>query len=172
MMTSSNSPVSMAAMLVATGIWRRVSKEFSHMKKVWLCGLLAVLVACSVSTLYAQMPEGPGGGHRMPMSTEQRLQHLTKALNLTEDQQAKIKPILENESQQMQTLRQDTSVSQQDRWPKIQAIHDSTTSQIRPILTEEQQKKYEEMTAHHAAPSGVMGQAPPPGAPPQASSPQ
>jgi protein CpxP len=175
-MTTSNAPFSTAAMFVATGVWRKVSKEFCHMKKVLMCLLLAAAVVTCGSTLYAQMPEGAGPGgppRRGPMTTEQRLQHLTKALNLTEEQQTKIKPILENESQQLQALHQDTSVAQQDRWPKMKAIRDNTTSQITPILTPDQQKKYEEMTTRHAPPSGVMGQAPPPGgAAPQEAPPQ
>jgi periplasmic protein CpxP/Spy len=165
-------------MFVATGVWRRVSKEFCHMKKVLMCLLLAAAVVTCGSTLYAQMPEGAGPGgppRRGPMTTEQRLQHLTKALNLTEDQQTKIKPILENETQQLQALRQDTSVAQQDRWSKMKAIRDNTTSQITPILTPDQQKKYETMTERHGPPPGGMGQgmgqgqgqSEPPPAPPQ-----
>ncbi len=132
------------------------------MKKVLMCGLLAVAVVTCGSTVYAQMQEGagPGGGapRRGPMTTEQRLQHLTKALNLTEDQQMKIKPILENETQQLQALHQDTSIAQQDRWPKMKAIRDNTTSQITPILTPDQQKKYETMMERHGPPPGGMGQ--------------
>ena len=54
----------------------------------------------------AAPPQGGGQWQRGQMPTpEQRLQRMTQALNLTEDQQAKIKPILENESTQMQGLR-------------------------------------------------------------------
>jgi protein CpxP len=63
------------------------------------------------------------------MSTDQRLQMMTKQLNLTPDQQQKIKPLLENESQQMQALHQDTSLSQEDRMSKMQQIRQSTNEQ-------------------------------------------
>ena len=87
------------------------------MKKSLLGALLSLTLAFGGTALYAQQdnmsqPEaakGPG----MKMSPDQRLQHMTKALNLTDDQQQKIKPILENQSQQMQTLRHDTTLSQQ-----------------------------------------------------------
>src|SRR5271170_5563786 len=104
LMTTSNAPVSTAATFVATTAWRRVSKEFYRMKKVLICALLAIAMACLGTALYAQdamgqgqgMGQGgPGGGHRMPMSPDQRLQRLTQQLNLSADQQQKIKPMLE-----------------------------------------------------------------------------
>ena len=94
------------------------------MKKVLICALLAIAMACLGTALYAQdtMSQGqgmgqggPGGMHHMPMSPDQRLQRMTQQLNLTADQQQKIKPILEQEQQQVQTLHQDMSISQQDK---------------------------------------------------------
>lgn len=140
------------------------------MKKVILCALLAAAVTCGTA-LTAQMQEGSGqgGGAAHRMSPDQRLQHLTQMLNLTTDQQQKIKPILENEATQMDTLRQDASLSQQDRHSKMQSIRETTTSQIQPILTSDQQAKWQQMQNRHMAPppSGVGGTTPPPGAPPQ-----
>ncbi len=45
----------------------------------------------------------------------------------------------------MQTLREDSSLSQQDRMSKMMAIRQDTSSQIKPILNADQQKQYEEM---------------------------
>jgi Spy/CpxP family protein refolding chaperone len=170
LMTTSNSPISTAAVFVVAGAWQRVSKELYKMKKALICALLAVAVICCGTALYAQDSMAPGGvgpQHRMAMSPEQRLQRMTKALNLTDDQQQKIKPILESESQQMQTLRQDTSMSQQDKWGKMEQIRQTSTSQITPILTPDQQKKYAEMNTHHGPPPQAGGQMAPQGAPQQ-----
>jgi len=79
------------------------------------------------------------------MSADQRLQMLTQQLNLTSDQQSQIKPILENESQQMQSLHSDSSLSQQDRMSKMREIRQNTASQIKPILTPDQQTKWDDM---------------------------
>lgn len=129
------------------------------MKKMMLCALLAVAVACCGTALYAQdnMSQSGGqmaqGGHHMP-SPEQRLQHMTKTLNLTADQQTKIKPMLEDEQQKMESLHQDTSMSRQDRMSKMQEIRQSTDEQIKGVLTPEQQTKWQqEMQNHH----GGMG---------------
>ena len=88
---------------------------------------------------------------------------MTSQLNLTTDQQAKIKPILESESQQMQALHQDSSLSREDRMSKMQQIRQGTNEQIKPILTSDQQQKFQEMMSH-------QGRGGPHGAPPSSQS--
>jgi DNA polymerase/3'-5' exonuclease PolX len=88
---------------------------------------------------------------------------MTQTLELSGDQQEKIKPILEAEAAQMQTLRDDPALSQQDRMAKMKEIREHTASQINPILNPDQQKKYAEMTSRMGRGRGP-GQA---GAPPQ-----
>ena len=154
LMTTSNSPFSTAAMVVAAGAWQQVSKEFYRMKKVLLCALLGVAMTCCGSALYAQTQDQSqpqaGGMHRMgPMSTDERLQHLTQMLNLTSDQQQKIRPILDNENQQMEALRGDTSMSREDKMTKMRSIRQGTMSQITPILTSDQQQKLQQMQNRH-----------------------
>jgi hypothetical protein len=83
--------------------------------------------------------------HNRMASPEQQLDHLSKRLKLTDDEKSKIMPILQDQAQQMQSLRQDTSMSPQDRRAKFQQIHQNTMSQIRPILDESQQKKFDKM---------------------------
>jgi Spy/CpxP family protein refolding chaperone len=79
------------------------------------------------------------------MNADAQLEHMSSALNLTDDQKAKIKPILEEQSNKMHQLMQDTSISQQDKRSKFQQIHQDTMSQIKPILTSDQQQKLESM---------------------------
>lgn len=131
------------------------------MKKAMICALLGLALACCGSALYAQTQDGSsqgqgamsqGGMQRMPMSTDDRLQHMTQTLNLTSDQQQKIRPILDNESQQMQTLRGDTSMAREDKFAKMRSIREDTMTQISPILTPEQQKKWASMQAHRKGP--------------------
>ena len=121
------------------------------MKKAFLRAATMACLLLGAMAVFAQepppaQPQGGGGWQRGQMPTpEQRLQRMTQALNLTEDQQAKIKPILENESTQMQSLRSDTSLSQADQRTKMRQIRENTNSQINPILTADQQKQYAEM---------------------------
>ena len=88
---------------------------------------------------------GEGHGRAMGMNADAMLERMSKDLNLTDDQKTKIKPILEEQTKQMQDARQSTSTSDQDRRAKMKQIHENTMSQIRPILNSDQQKKLEEM---------------------------
>ncbi|MGH9685358.1 MAG: hypothetical protein ACRD4S_17325 [Candidatus Acidiferrales bacterium] len=82
-----------------------------------------------------------------------RLDWLSKKLNLTDDQKAKIKPILDDESSSMKGVRDDTSLSQTERHAKMKDLHQATDSKINDILTPEQQQKFaqmqQQMKEHH-----------------------
>jgi Spy/CpxP family protein refolding chaperone len=114
------------------------------MKKSLFPAVFTLLLVGSIAAL-AQAPGGQWGPGGQPPTVDQRLQRMSQALELTGDQQEKIKPILESESSQMQELRADTSLSQEDRMAKMKQIRENTASQINPILTADQQKKYAEM---------------------------
>jgi Spy/CpxP family protein refolding chaperone len=104
------------------------------------------LAAFAQSTPDTQSGQGEhqGRGHG-PMSVDAQLDHMSQALNLTDDQKAKIKPILEEQSKKMHDLMQDSSVSQEDRRAKFQEIHEDTMSKVRPLLNDDQQKKMDAM---------------------------
>ncbi len=87
-----------------------------------------------------QQPRGP-----MMQTPQERLDNLAKELNLTDEQKGKIRPILEEEHKQMQALRDDTSLSREDRRTKMMAIRDKSNTDIKAVLNPDQQKKYEEM---------------------------
>jgi len=92
-----------------------------------------------------QQPGQHGAWQRGPRDPAQRLAHLTKALDLTSDQQAKIKGILEDEQKQAQAIFQEGSGAQEDRRSKMMALRQQTSSQIRGVLTPDQQKKFDAM---------------------------
>ena len=115
-----------------------------------------------------------GMGHRMghgPMmpSVDDQIKHLTKKLNLSDDQQAKLKPILEDQHKQMEAIHNDSSLSREDRFSKMQTLRESSDTQIKSVLNEDQQKNFDKMREEQ---HGRMGKwkggenAPPPsGAP-------
>ena len=142
------------------------------MKKVLLHAAVLCVMLAGSSALYAQMGQGEGQGQGggqwgrgqgQPPTAEQRLQRMTQQLNLSEAQQQQIKPILENESKQMQSLREDTSLAQQDRMTKMMAIRQESSSQIKPILNADQQKQYDEMMSRRGRGPGGPGQMQPQG---------
>ena len=64
--------------------------------------------------------------------------HLTKALNLTAEQQSKVQPLIEQARPQIVAIHKDAM-------EKTQVVMDKTMSQIRPILTPDQQKKFDDL---------------------------
>ena len=85
------------------------------------------------------------GGHHGPAGGADMMEHLTKELTLTADQQTKIKPILDALHTQIQTIRQDTTLTRKDQMPKVKEARDAANAQINGILTPDQQAKYAAM---------------------------
>jgi protein CpxP len=110
-----------------------------------------------------------GGRHHGRPDPAQRAAELTKKLNLTSDQQPKVLDALQSEHSQMESLHQDSSLSEQDRHAKMMEIHKGTDAQIRGLLDSTQQKKWDEMQAkreqwmqgHHGGPDAGQQGAPP-----------
>ncbi len=94
---------------------------------------------------------GPGMGRHMGRrhmpSVDDELKHLTKKLKLSDDQQTKLKPILEDQRKQMDQIREDSSLSRQDRFSKMRDLRQSSDAQIKTVLDEDQQKNFDKMRA-------------------------
>jgi protein CpxP len=136
---------------------------------------VAIMILMGIKMLAgAPLPQYGGqqyGGHGMrgPMTPEDQLARLTKQLNLTEAQQAKIKPIIEEQHKQMMDLRQDTSLSREDRFAKFREIRVKSVAKMKEVLTPEQQTKWEKMQEmrRQRRGGGMMNGGPPPGPPPE-----
>jgi protein CpxP len=73
------------------------------------------------------------------------LQKVATELNLTDDQKAKIKPLLQDEYNQLTAVHNDASLSQDQKVAKAKEIHATAKSEIQAILTPEQQTKFAQM---------------------------
>ena len=101
-----------------------------------------------------QVPPGQGQGgpargavKRGQMDAGERLERMSRHLNLTDEQKAKIKPILEDEDQRLKALRDDGSLTRDQQREKLRSIRQETHEKIRPLLTPEQQKKIDDARA-------------------------
>jgi Spy/CpxP family protein refolding chaperone len=103
----------------------------------------AALQAQDASTNTPAATTPPAGGRRGGMTLEQ----LTTALNLTPDEQTKVKPILDGQTQKMRDLRADDTLSADDRRTKMQAIRADTLTQMKGVLTPDQFAQYQKLTA-------------------------
>ena len=126
-----------------------MSRKFSIavLPLAFAAGLLVVgQTIHALQTAPAAQDHGAMGGHAMGgMTPESRLKMLTEKLDLTDDQQAKLKPILEDESTQMKTLHEDTSLAPDDKKAKMKELHESSTEKINAVLTPDQQSKWKQM---------------------------
>jgi periplasmic protein CpxP/Spy len=113
----------------------------------------------------------PEGGHMrgQHMTPDQQLEHLSKALNLTDDQKSQIKPVLEERQQKMESLRSDSSLSPEDRRSKMRSLMEDSNTKLRAVLTDEQKSKFAEMQSQMREHRGQPGGAPnsPSSPPPQ-----
>jgi hypothetical protein len=113
------------------------------------CAVAAVAVAQNNTSNDQQSAPASGPseqwqGHRH-FDPQQRTDMLTKQFNLTSDQQTKVLDILKSQQTQMEKLRSDSSLSQDDRRSKMMDIHKSSNDQIRALLDPGQQKKWDKM---------------------------
>jgi Spy/CpxP family protein refolding chaperone len=88
---------------------------------------------------------GKMGHDHGPMSADEHLQMLSEKLNLTDDQKAKIKPIIEEHLQERQAIMKDQSLSPEQRHSKMQASMDSAHSKIEALLNDDQKKQFAQM---------------------------
>jgi len=84
------------------------------------------------------------GRGQMP-SVDDQLKHLSSKLSLSEDQQAKLRPILEDQRKQMEQIHNDSSLSREDRFSKMQQLRQNSDTQIKSVLNEDQQKTFDKM---------------------------
>jgi Spy/CpxP family protein refolding chaperone len=94
-----------------------------------------------------------GGGNRGAMTIDT----LKKQLDLSDDQVAKVKPILEDMQKQMQALRADTTLAPTDRRAKMKEIRDGEAAKLKEVLTADQYAKWEKSRPTGRAGGGAGG---------------
>ena len=113
--------------------------------------MLLVVVCTFALGAFAQQEAPPQGGgdqqgrRRGMPSVDDQMKNLTEKLSLTADQQAKIKPILEDTRSQMQKLMQDDSMSREDKMAKGRSLREASNSKVRDLLNDDQKKKFDDM---------------------------
>jgi periplasmic protein CpxP/Spy len=149
--------------------------KMTTFRKAGIRAAMVALCSCTLCVLpmMAQdqapaSPQGPPREGRGPGGGRSQVEMLTKRLNLTTDQQAQVRTIDEDTGKQMMALRNDTSLSQDDRRSKMMEIRKGSQDKIRAILSDEQKTKYDAMQAEmreRMKERQQQGGAPPP--PPQ-----
>ena len=117
------------------------------MHLVLLCGVLACLPPLRAADAKAAAPKDS------PTTlAELRMKRWNKELEFTADQQAKIKAVLDEEGKAVAKLDEDTSLAAQDRAAKLDEIHKTTYTKIKPLLTEKQAPVFEKLITKNSKP--------------------
>jgi Spy/CpxP family protein refolding chaperone len=86
---------------------------------------------------------GPAADPETQAKVQAKLQELSAELNLTDDQKAQLKPIVQDEIQKLRAVNDDASLTADQKKAKFTEIRQSYKSQMVSILNPEQQKKLE-----------------------------
>ncbi len=126
--------------------------------------ILTIVVLLAAGLMFAQPSQesqaptpDKHAGMQHGESADQHLQMLSEKLNLTDDQTAKLKPILQDQMQQMKAVREDSSLSEEQKRAKMKSIHESLHEQINAVLTPEQQAKFKQMSQEQMQKHKGMG---------------
>jgi len=117
--------------------------------------LLAITSVLTVAAaVFAQQPSTATSGQHEHGATatskvEAHLQALSEKLDLTSDQQEKIRPILQRLFDGQQKLMQDTSLSDEQRHEQMKALHEKADKDARQFLNDDQKKKLGELESEH-----------------------
>ena len=85
------------------------------------------------------------GGSQVRERGRDRMQQIAQELNLTADQKTQLKPIFKKEADKLKALRDDTSLTREQRQEKVKAIREELRKEVKPVLTAEQAEKWQKM---------------------------
>lgn len=112
------------------------------MKRIRLLTIVPALMV-ALATL-AQQPSGPGG-------VQAHLKVLTEKLGLTDAQQIKAKPILQEMNDAVQKIMHNDTLSRKEQLDKIKPCHEKADKKLRKILNDDQKVKLDQLE-HQAHP--------------------
>jgi Spy/CpxP family protein refolding chaperone len=136
---------------------------------------LAILALLTLSALMALGPVAraedtppasppPGAGTNGPGNRADMRAAMEKFLTdikATDAQKEQLKTIFKERNDKLKTLRDDTSLSREDRMAKRKEIVEATNAKVKGVLDADQYAKYEEFIKTQG-PRGRRGQQPPP----------
>ena len=123
-------------------------KEINPMKH-----LKAIVLSCAmllaVSAFAWQSPSGQDNKQNHSgmgqQSLDEHVKMVSEKLGLSEDQQAKAKAVLVEQQQQAAAIRNDSSLSQDEKREKMRSLRDATHAKIREMLNDDQKQKFDQM---------------------------
>ena len=140
------------------------------MRSIWKHWLSATILATLMAApaAFAQDPGtnppaagGPGMGPNHERM-EQHRQEMEKALGLTDAQKDQMKQVHQDEKAKLEALRNDTSLTRDQKRAQMQAIRKDMRTRMDAILTPEQKEKMKQFRQEHKGRMGGHRHGPPP----------
>jgi periplasmic protein CpxP/Spy len=130
------------------------------MKRLVLSASLAL--ALSGTLAFAQQDAPPvTARHHHARNPHREAARMSKQLNLSSDQTAKLEPILASRDQKIDALKSNMALTPQDLKQQMHAIHKDTKQQLATILTPDQMQQLRSHHHDHATPNQSQPQSGP-----------
>lgn len=142
--------------------------------KTYKLSLIAVIalggvIAFGTLAKAEDKPEAkPPGKHQgKPPGGQERGAKMAEELGLSADQKTKMQELNKEFAPKMKALREDTTLSKEDKMAKAKALNEERSTKVKAILTAEQFEKWQKMQQKHRGPGGPRGEGKPPGDKPE-----
>ena len=116
-----------------------------NMTKDTLMALAAIAGVLSLQPLAraaeVKDPAKPAAGERLGALRE-RLEETAKELNLTDEQKGKMQDIIRERLPKLRDLRQDSSLTQEEKQAKFKTMREEMTAEVKKVLTPDQFEKW------------------------------
>jgi Spy/CpxP family protein refolding chaperone len=109
--------------------------------------MLPIAALAQTSTLGTAADNSASAATQAP--DKERGEKFAEKLNLTPEQKADLKRIRDNEKQQAQAIKNDSSLTPDQKKAKFQDLRKSSREQMMAKLTPDQQAKFKEMRKEH-----------------------
>jgi transposase len=119
-------------------------RSMNHFRLLATGTILMFALICPAQQSAARSADS---GEEQPQQSaaDAHLRALSEKLDLSADQQVKIKPILEQMLAAREKIRQDGSLSSEARQEKQKSLHEKADKQLRQFLNEEQKRKLDQL---------------------------
>jgi periplasmic protein CpxP/Spy len=136
------------------------TKRFMNLNKQTVMALVAIAGVLSLSPVTRAADDQPaappaGGGRLAPL--RERMQETARELKLTDEQVQKLEAIIHKQMGKLRELKQDNSLSRQEKLEKFKAARERLIAEIKQVLTPEQFAKWKaKQRPLGGAPAGPM----------------
>ena len=102
-----------------------------------------VLIARNASAQLPFPPPPPGSTAPPARNIQAEVAQMTQRYGLSEDQATKVTTILQEETKKSEEVFNDTTLTMQQRFTRLQSLKKEEISRVSDVLTPEQKQKYE-----------------------------